>query len=104
MHRRRAYRESDDAAGRLDRGHADDRRSQALVCSEARERSMSAASDLSTSNSQRAVLSPPALGYLTSQYPMLSMIFVLREIVQLRRLGFRIETASISMPDRLAEA
>jgi len=65
---------------------------------------MSAASDLSTSNSQRAVLSPPALGYLTSQYPMLSMIFVLREIVQLRRLGFRIETASISMPDRLAEA
>lgn len=46
----------------------------------------------------------PALAYLTSQYPMLSMIFVLREIVQLRRSGFRIETASISAPDRAAEA
>ena len=47
---------------------------------------------------------PPALAYLTSQYPMLSMIFVLREIVQLRRSGIRIETASISAPDRLPEA
>ena len=46
----------------------------------------------------------PALAYLTSQYPMLSMIFVLREIVQLRRSGFRIETASISAPDRPPEA
>lgn len=45
----------------------------------------------------------PALAYLTSQYPMLSMIFVVREIVQLRRAGFRIETASISAPDRPAD-
>ena len=47
---------------------------------------------------------PPALAYLTSQYPMLSMIFVLREIVQLRRSGLRIETASISAPDRAPDA
>ena len=47
---------------------------------------------------------PPSLAYLTSQYPMLSMIFVLREIVQLRRSGFRIETASISAPDRPPES
>ena len=47
---------------------------------------------------------PPALAYLTSQYPMLSMIFVLREIVQLRRSGLRIETASISAPDRASDA
>ena len=65
---------------------------------------MSAASDLSRSHSQRAECAPPALGYLTSQYPMLSMIFVLREVVQLRRSGFRIETASISRPDRPADA
>jgi len=46
----------------------------------------------------------PALAYLTSQYPMLSMVFVLREIVQLRRSGLRIETASISAPDRAPDA
>jgi glycosyltransferase involved in cell wall biosynthesis len=41
-----------------------------------------------------------SLAYLTSQYPMLSMTFVLREVRQLRRMGFRIDTASINAPDR----
>jgi glycosyltransferase involved in cell wall biosynthesis len=41
-----------------------------------------------------------SLAYLVSTYPTLSMIFVLREVVQLRKLGFRIETASINPPDR----
>ena len=42
----------------------------------------------------------PSLAYLSSRYPTLSMIFVLREVVLLRALGFRIETASINPPDR----
>ena len=41
-----------------------------------------------------------SLAYLTSQYPMLSMTFVLREVRQLRRMGFHIDTASINAPDR----
>ncbi len=41
-----------------------------------------------------------SLAYLVSTYPTLSMIFVLREVLQLRELGFRIETASINPPDR----
>lgn len=40
------------------------------------------------------------LAYLVSRYPTLSMIFVLREVLALRGLGFRIETASINPPDR----
>ncbi len=49
---------------------------------------------------------PPAaqpvrsLAYLISTYPTLSMIFVLREVLELRKLGLRIETASINPPDR----
>lgn len=45
---------------------------------------------------------PPkkALAYLVSTYPTLSMTFVLREVLALRALGFRIETASINPPDR----
>jgi colanic acid/amylovoran biosynthesis glycosyltransferase len=43
-----------------------------------------------------------SIGYLVSRYPILSMIFVLREVVALRALGFRIETASINPPDRPA--
>jgi glycosyltransferase involved in cell wall biosynthesis len=35
-----------------------------------------------------------------SRYPNLSMVFVLREVLELRRLGFRVETASINPPDR----
>jgi glycosyltransferase involved in cell wall biosynthesis len=45
----------------------------------------------------------PSIAYLISTYPTLSMIFVLREVVQLRELGFRIETASINPPDRPQE-
>jgi glycosyltransferase involved in cell wall biosynthesis len=41
-----------------------------------------------------------SLAYLVSRYPTLSMIFVLREVLQLRELGFRINTASINPPDR----
>jgi colanic acid/amylovoran biosynthesis glycosyltransferase len=44
-----------------------------------------------------------SLAYLVSQYPMLSMIFVLREVVQLREMGFRIDVASINPPDRRRE-
>ncbi|MEP7139712.1 MAG: glycosyltransferase family 4 protein [Caldimonas sp.] len=47
---------------------------------------------------------PLALAYLSSLHPALSMTFVLREIVQLRRSGFRIETVSVSAPDRPPEA
>jgi len=45
-----------------------------------------------------------ALAYLVSTYPTLSMTFVLREVLALRELGFRIETASINPPDRPVEA
>ena len=41
-----------------------------------------------------------SLAYLISTYPALSMIFVLREVLELRALGFRIDTASINPPDR----
>jgi putative ubiquitin-RnfH superfamily antitoxin RatB of RatAB toxin-antitoxin module len=44
-----------------------------------------------------------ALAYLFSTYPTLSMTFVLREVLALRELGFRVETASINMPDRPAD-
>jgi glycosyltransferase involved in cell wall biosynthesis len=43
-----------------------------------------------------------ALAYLMSTYPTLSMTFVLREVLALRELGFRVETASINPPDRPA--
>lgn len=42
----------------------------------------------------------PSLAYLVSTYPTLSMTFVLREVLALRALGLRIETASINPPDR----
>jgi colanic acid/amylovoran biosynthesis glycosyltransferase len=41
-----------------------------------------------------------SLAYLTSTYPMLSMTFILREVRQLRKMGFRIDTASINPSDR----
>ena len=44
-----------------------------------------------------------SMAYLVSRYPTLSMIFVLREVLALRALGFRIETASINPPDRPPE-
>ena len=43
-----------------------------------------------------------ALAYLISTYPTLSMTFVMREVLALRELGFRVETASINAPDRPA--
>jgi colanic acid/amylovoran biosynthesis glycosyltransferase len=46
---------------------------------------------------------PPSITYLISRYPNLSMTFVLREVLALRALGFRIETASINPPDRPPE-
>jgi colanic acid/amylovoran biosynthesis glycosyltransferase len=48
------------------------------------------------------VLSIP-IAYLTSQYPMLSMSFMLREVVELRSMGIEIHTASINTRDRPAE-
>jgi len=51
--------------------------------------------------------SPPqpvrSIAYLVSRYPTLSMTFVMREVLSLRALGFRIETVSINPPDRPAE-
>jgi colanic acid/amylovoran biosynthesis glycosyltransferase len=44
-----------------------------------------------------------AVAYLQAQYPMLSMIFVIREVLQLKRLGFRIDVASINGSDRPPE-
>ena len=43
---------------------------------------------------------PIAVAYLLSQYPMLSMIFVIREVLQLRAMGIQIDVASINSPDR----
>jgi glycosyltransferase involved in cell wall biosynthesis len=57
-----------------------------------------------TTHSDRAGAQPTrALAYLVSTYPTLSMTFVLREVLALRELGFRIETASINPPDRPIE-
>lgn len=41
-----------------------------------------------------------AMAYLISRYPAVSHTFILREVVGLRALGWRIETASINEPDR----
>ncbi len=45
-------------------------------------------------------LPPRSLAYLVSTYPTLSMTFVLREVLALREMGFRVETVSINRPDR----
>jgi colanic acid/amylovoran biosynthesis glycosyltransferase len=42
----------------------------------------------------------PRLAYLVSQYPAASHTFILREILELRRLGFDIQVASIRSADR----
>lgn len=44
----------------------------------------------------------PRLAYLISRYPAVSHTFILREVRQLRELGFDIEVASINAPDRAA--
>jgi colanic acid/amylovoran biosynthesis glycosyltransferase len=45
----------------------------------------------------------PALAYLVSSYPTLSMAWLLREVLQLRRMGFRLDVAAVNAPDRPAE-
>ncbi len=40
------------------------------------------------------------IGYLVSRYPAISHTFILREVRELRRLGFEIAVASINDPDR----
>lgn len=45
-----------------------------------------------------------SLAYLVSQYLALSMVFVVREVHKLRKLGFRIDIASINLSDRPAES
>jgi glycosyltransferase involved in cell wall biosynthesis len=42
----------------------------------------------------------PRLGYLISRYPAISHTFILREVQELRRLGFSIDVASINNVDR----
>src|SRR5450631_747631 len=44
-----------------------------------------------------------SIAYLFSQYPMLSMAFVIREVRHLREMGFHIDTVSINAPDRTRE-
>jgi glycosyltransferase involved in cell wall biosynthesis len=43
------------------------------------------------------------VAYLVSRYPAISHTFILREVLELRRLGMEIETASINPPDRSPE-
>lgn len=43
------------------------------------------------------------LGYLVSRYPAISHTFILREVLELRRVGFQIDVASINGLDRLPE-
>ena len=38
------------------------------------------------------------IAYLVSQYPAVNHTFILREILELRRLGFEIHVASIRAP------
>jgi glycosyltransferase involved in cell wall biosynthesis len=40
------------------------------------------------------------LGYLVSRYPSISHSFILREVLELQRLGFSIAPASVNAPDR----
>lgn len=61
------------------------------------------ASQSSTENEQ-AVPAGLRLAYLLSRYPAVSHSFFLNEILQLRKLGFDIEVASINSPDRVADA
>jgi glycosyltransferase involved in cell wall biosynthesis len=65
---------------------------------------MSALSSLETAVVEEThAIRARSIAYLVSRYPMLSMIFIIREVVQLRELGFRIEVASINPPDRAAD-
>lgn len=46
----------------------------------------------------------PRIAYIVSQYPMLSMIFIIREVLQLKKLGFEIDVVSINAADRNIES
>lgn len=41
-----------------------------------------------------------SIAYLVSRYPAISHTFILREVLELRRLGFRIDVASVNDADR----
>ena len=56
-------------------------------------------SDMHANSTPRSI----SIAYLTSQYPTLSMSFLLREIVELRAMGMHIDVASVNVPDRPAE-
>jgi glycosyltransferase involved in cell wall biosynthesis len=43
---------------------------------------------------------PPRIAYLVSQYPAVNHTFIMREILELRRIGFEVRVASIRGPDR----
>jgi glycosyltransferase involved in cell wall biosynthesis len=65
---------------------------------------MSSSNHIDVPGTQPSSVAPAlSLAYLVSTYPTLSMIFVLREVLALRALGLRIETASINPPDRTAD-
>jgi glycosyltransferase involved in cell wall biosynthesis len=65
---------------------------------------MSTTAHLEAARTTQAPVRPArSIAYLVSRYPTLSMIFVLREVLALRALGFRVETASINPPDRPPE-
>jgi colanic acid/amylovoran biosynthesis glycosyltransferase len=65
---------------------------------------MSSANFLDASGTQPIAAAPAiSLAYLTSTYPTLSMSFFLREVIELRAMGIRIDVASVNMPDRPSE-
>jgi glycosyltransferase involved in cell wall biosynthesis len=43
------------------------------------------------------------MAYLISRYPAISHTFILREILELKKLGFQIQTASVNLPDNSQE-
>lgn len=45
----------------------------------------------------------PTLAYLVGRYPAVSHTFILREVAELRHLGFTLRVASVNDPDRPAE-
>lgn len=64
---------------------------------------MTSANTLDAVETPRPKVPAVPIAYLTSQYPMLSMSFVLREVIALRELGMRIDVVSINLPDRPVE-
>jgi colanic acid/amylovoran biosynthesis glycosyltransferase len=56
--------------------------------------------DLTPMTAPVAATGSRRMAYLSAQHPMLSMIFIVREIAQLEQLGFDIEVASVNNSDR----